>query len=116
VLIDFVNSRIGEGLSISDAVIEAGQRRFRPVLLTSVTTVAGLTPILLETSLQAQFLIPMATSLCFGIMTATVLVLLLVPTFYSLADRLFNISHAHQMPQSDVVVSEEDDSSEMIEL
>ena len=116
VLIDFVNSRIGEGLSISDAVIEAGQRRFRPVLLTSVTTVAGLTPILLETSLQAQFLIPMATSLCFGIMTATVLVLLLVPTFYSLADRLFNISHAHQMPQSDVVVSEDDDSSEMIEL
>jgi hydrophobic/amphiphilic exporter-1 (mainly G- bacteria), HAE1 family len=98
VLIDFINTRIGEGLPLRQAVIEAGQRRFRPVLLTSVTTVAGLTPILMETSLQAQFLIPMATSLCFGIMTATVLVLLLVPTFYALLDKLFNISHSHQPP------------------
>jgi multidrug efflux pump subunit AcrB len=96
VLIDFINARIGEGLPPRQAVIEAGQRRFRPVLLTSVTTVAGLTPILMETSLQAQFLIPMATSLCFGIVTATVLVLLLVPTFYSLLDHYFNISNAHQ--------------------
>jgi HAE1 family hydrophobic/amphiphilic exporter-1 len=56
-----------------------------------VTTVAGLTPILLETSLQAQFLIPMAASLSFGIMTSTVLVLILVPSFYCILDILFKI-------------------------
>ncbi len=89
VLIDFINTRTREqGVPSDEAVIDAGRRRFRPVLLTSVTTVAGLTPILLETSLQAQFLIPMATSLCFGIMMSTLLVLVLVPTFYTLLDRM----------------------------
>ena len=82
VLIDFINHRVQDGMPVKDALIDAGQRRFRPVLLTSVTTIAGLLPILLETSFQAQILIPMATSLCFGLMLATVLVLLLVPTFY----------------------------------
>jgi multidrug efflux pump subunit AcrB len=62
--------------------MDAGRRRFRPVLLTSATTVAGLFPILLETSFQAQYLIPMAVSLAFGLTLATVLVLVLVPTFY----------------------------------
>jgi hydrophobic/amphiphilic exporter-1 (mainly G- bacteria), HAE1 family len=78
-------------MPLQDAVIDAGRRRFRPVLLTSVTTVAGLTPILMETSLQAQFLIPMATSLSFGIMMSTVLVLILVPSFYCILDILFKI-------------------------
>ncbi len=82
VLIDFINDRVKSGMKVGDALIDAGRRRFRPVLLTSVTTVAGLTPILLETSMQAQFLIPMATSLCFGIIMSTLLVLVLVPSFY----------------------------------
>lgn len=91
VLIDFINQRMSGGTPLQDAVIDAGRRRFRPVLLTSVTTVAGLTPILMETSLQAQFLIPMATSLSFGIMMSTVLVLILVPSFYCILDMLFKI-------------------------
>jgi multidrug efflux pump subunit AcrB len=82
VLIDFINHRVREGMPLKEALIDAGQRRFRPVMLTSITTIAGLMPILLEASFQAQLLIPMATSLCFGLMLATVLVLLLVPTFY----------------------------------
>ena len=91
VLIDFINQRMADGMPLHDAIIDAGRRRFRPVLLTSVTTVAGLTPILLETSLQAQFLIPMAASLSFGIMTSTILVLILVPSFYCILDILFKI-------------------------
>lgn len=91
VLIDFINHRMANGMPLHDAIIDAGRRRFRPVLLTSVTTVAGLTPILFETSLQAQFLIPMAASLSFGIMTSTVLVLILVPSFYCILDIIFKI-------------------------
>ena len=75
------------GCRFGTRCIEAGQRRFRPVLLTSLTTVAGLAPILTERSQQAQFLIPMANSLCFGLLLATTLVLILVPTFYSIYSR-----------------------------
>ena len=82
VLIDFINRRVRAGLSIDEALMEAGHRRFRPVILTSATTIAGLLPILLETSFQAQILIPMATSLSFGLLLATLLVLILVPTFF----------------------------------
>ena len=82
VLVDFINAHVRSGeMTLDQAVVEAGRRRFRPVLLTSLTTVAGLLPILTETSFQAQILIPMATSLCFGLLLATFLVLLLVPTF-----------------------------------
>jgi len=63
-------------------VVESGKARFRPVLLTSVTTIAGLLPILLERSFQAQFLIPMAISICFGLLAATMLTLLYVPALY----------------------------------
>ena len=82
VLIDFINARIRSGDAPMVAVVEAGRRRFRPVLLTSATTVAGLVPILMETSFQAQVLIPMAASLAFGLLLATVLVLVLIPTMY----------------------------------
>jgi multidrug efflux pump subunit AcrB len=84
VLIDFINSRVREGTPIRQALLESGERRFRPILLTSLTTIAGLVPLMLERSFQAQLLIPMAASLAFGLMLSTVLVLLLVPTFYSL--------------------------------
>lgn len=84
VLVDFINSRYRGGMPLKEALIEAGRRRFRPVLLTSMTTIAGLFPILMEKSFQAQVLIPMATSLCFGLLVATSLILILVPVFYDI--------------------------------
>jgi HAE1 family hydrophobic/amphiphilic exporter-1 len=92
VLVDFINARVRAGVPLERAVLEAGQRRFRPVLLTSLTTVVGLLPILMEKSFQAQVLIPMATSLCFGLMLSTLLVLVLVPTFYLVYGRLFGVT------------------------
>jgi multidrug efflux pump subunit AcrB len=84
VLIDFINSRVREGVDARQALLESGERRFRPILLTSMTTIAGLIPLMTERSFQAQLLIPMATSLAFGLLLATLLVLFLVPVFYSL--------------------------------
>ena len=99
VLIDFINHRIQDGLPLFKALIEAGRRRFRPVLLTSVTTVAGLLPLLMEKSFQAQVLIPMAVSMAFGLMLATVLVLYLIPVFYSLYGRYVGLRwDDHQEP------------------
>ncbi len=86
VLVDFINHRCADGLPVRQAIVDAGCRRLRPVMLTTVTTVGGLTPILLEKSFQAQFLIPMATSIAFGEIFATVIVLYLVPVLYSLYD------------------------------
>ncbi len=90
VLIDFINSRVREGASFQDAIAESGVRRFRPILLTSLTTIAGLVPLLFERSFQAQLLIPMATSLAFGLMVTTILVLLMIPVFYSVYARLID--------------------------
>ena len=84
VLIDFINHRLNDGLNVIDALIDTGKRRFRPVMLTSITTVAGLLPLLFESSFQAQVIIPMAISLAFGLMASTVLVLYLVPVLYLL--------------------------------
>lgn len=92
VLVDFINSAVRSGVPLETAVLQAGGRRFRPVMLTSLTTIAGLAPILTETSFQAQLVIPMAASLCFGLMTSTVLVLVLVPTFYLIYGRIFGIA------------------------
>lgn len=82
VLVDYVNREVARGHAIVKAVWEAGVVRFRPILLTSLTTFAGLTPMLLETDLQARFLIPMAVSLGFGILFATGITLFLVPCVY----------------------------------
>jgi multidrug efflux pump subunit AcrB len=88
VLVDWINRQRREGVSVDDAVRTAGGARFRPILLTSLTTFAGLTPLLLEKSTQAQFLIPMAVSLGFGILYATFLSLLLIPTGYRILEDL----------------------------
>jgi multidrug efflux pump subunit AcrB len=82
ILIDFINRAVRDGMDVDRAVVESGKARFRPVLLTSVTTIAGLLPLLLERSFQAQFLIPMAISISFGLLAATVLTLLYVPALY----------------------------------
>ncbi len=88
VLVDFINSEVDRGVPLNEALVSAGQRRFRPILLTSVTTVAGLSPILFERSFQAQVIIPMATSLIFGLIASTALVLTLVPVFYAIHAQL----------------------------
>jgi multidrug efflux pump subunit AcrB len=79
VLVDYINARLREGLPLEEAIMSAGARRFRPILLTSLTTFVGLTPLLMGRSAQAQFLIPMAVSLGFGILFATIITLYLIP-------------------------------------
>jgi multidrug efflux pump subunit AcrB len=88
VLIDFANRRRREGASFFAAVSEAGARRFRPIMLTSLTTFGGLAPMIFETSMQARFLIPMAISLGYGILFATLIALLLVPALYLIVEDL----------------------------
>lgn len=82
VLIDAANRYRAEGKTVFEAIKAAGKRRFRPILLTSLTTFLGLMPMITETSAQAQFLIPMAVSLGFGVLFATFFILLLVPAYY----------------------------------
>ena len=99
VLIDFANRRQREGMAPRDAVCEAAVKRFRPILLTSLTTFGGLMPIILETSRQARFMIPMAISLGFGVLFATVITLILVPAFYMAVEDIravFSRSDMHQ--------------------
>ena len=79
VLIDFVNERYRSGLPMNEALVEGAKLRFRPILLTSVTTFLGVFPIIIEQSIQAQFLVPMAVSLGFGILVATPILMLAVP-------------------------------------
>jgi multidrug efflux pump subunit AcrB len=87
VLIDAANVyRREQGMSAYDAIVAAGLRRFRPILLTSLTTFFGLIPMITETSVQARFLVPMAISLGFGVLFATFIILLLVPAFYMMLE------------------------------
>jgi multidrug efflux pump subunit AcrB len=87
VLVDYINKRRAEGMELMDAVLKAGAVRFRPVILTSITTFAGVLPLLLDSSRQAAFLKPMATSLGFGILFATVITLIIVPINYVVAHK-----------------------------
>jgi multidrug efflux pump subunit AcrB len=84
VLVDYINRQRRKGVDIMVAVASAGVARFRAVILTSLTTFAGLMPLIFEKSTQAQFLIPMAISLGFGIIFATLITLLVVPVNYLL--------------------------------
>ena len=93
VMVDFINQRRESGLGIQKAIREAGAARFRPILLTSVTTFAGLSPLLFEKSLQAQFLIPMATSLGFGVLFATFITLILVPVLYNIIEDILDLTY-----------------------
>jgi len=81
VMVSTYNDLIKEGYTQMDALYEAGTSRFRPILLTTLTTFAGLAPLLTETSLQAQFLLPMAASVSFGLLAVTVAILVLLPAF-----------------------------------
>jgi multidrug efflux pump subunit AcrB len=101
-LIDRINRSRKNGEGMHEAILSAGQRRFRPILLTSLTTFFGLAPMILETSTQAQFLIPMAISLAFGILFATGITLILIPTTYYVLEDIRNlfslkaIHHRHE--------------------
>jgi multidrug efflux pump subunit AcrB len=86
ILVDFVNKAISDGTDRYTAVIEAGTRRFRAILLTSLTTFFGLIPMLTERTLQAEMMVPMAISLAFGIVFATIITLLLIPCLYMILE------------------------------
>lgn len=88
VLIDTINRLVREGASVLEAVRRGAQQRFRAILLTSMTTFVGLTPLMLETSFQAQFIVPMAVALAFGVAFATLITLTLVPALYVVLDDL----------------------------
>ena len=88
ILIDAVNQNRDAGMTPTDALIKGCTRRFRPIVLTSLTTFLGLAPIIVETSAQASFLVPMAVSLGFGILAATFIMLLIVPSCYLILEDL----------------------------
>lgn len=88
VLLDRINTLRAEGKDVLTSVLDAGRDRFRPIILTSLTTFIGLVPILAETSTQAKFLIPMVISLSFGVLFATGVTLILVPSLYYLGERI----------------------------
>ena len=100
-LVEFVKNRVKTGLTVHEAAAKASHDRFRAVLLTSITTIAGMTPLLFETSTQAQILIPLATSIVFGITTSTLLVIFVIPCLYCVLED-FGLAKAkgHQPTES----------------
>ncbi len=88
VMVDYINKERSQGIDIISAVKHAGSKRFRAILLTSLTTFFGLLPIMFEQSLQAKVIIPMAVSLAFGILFATVITLILIPALYAMLERM----------------------------
>jgi multidrug efflux pump subunit AcrB len=86
ILIDLINRLRADGKPVGEAIRDAGMRRFRPIMLTTATTFLGLSPMIFETSMQAKFLIPMAVSLGYGIVFATAITLILVPSLYRILE------------------------------
>jgi len=102
VLIDFANRERENGGTPKTAILSAAVNRFRPILLTSLTTFGGLTPLIIETSRQARFMIPMAISLGFGVLFATLITLILVPSFYLAVEDLRQLVGSREMISIDV--------------
>ena len=97
VLVDASNKYRERGMTVVESLVTAGKRRFRPIMLTSITTFFGLLPMIFEKSVQARFLIPMAISLGFGILFVTVIVLLIIPAFYIWLERiLFRLGYIEE--------------------
>ena len=99
VMIDFINRARESGISIREAVLFAGKRRFRPIILTSLTTFFGLTPMILETSIQARWMVPMAVSLGFGVLFATGITLVLIPALYLILEDVKGIFMPNRVEQ-----------------
>ncbi len=95
ILVSFFQNQLNQGINVHDALVEASCQRLRAVLLTSLTTIAGLAPLLFESSLQAQFLIPMATAIAFGLLFSTILVLLIIPVLLSYYEDIHKIIYQH---------------------
>lgn len=93
ILVEFFNLNRASGLSLERSLVEAGKRRLRPIVLTTTTTILGLTPLMLEPSFQARFLVPMAISITWGLASATFLTLLLLPAILVIADDLVGLFH-----------------------
>lgn len=91
VMIDFINQQRIAGIHVRDAIVDSGKRRFRPIVMTSLTTFFGLMPMILETSIQARFLVPMAISLGFGVLFATAITLILVPSLYLILEDIHDL-------------------------
>jgi multidrug efflux pump subunit AcrB len=106
IMVEFVNRAKRSGMNVKDAIFKAGVQRFRAIMLTSLTTFFGLLPIMFETSLQAQIIIPMAISLAFGIMFATVITLFLIPSLYLLLEDFRGLfSRKQRVPISAELIS-----------
>ncbi len=93
ILIQFYNAKRADGRGVAEGLIAAGRQRLRPILLTTITTVLGLTPLMLEQSFQAKFLIPMAISVSFGLMSATFLILIVLPCILVIFDDVHGLTH-----------------------
>ncbi len=103
VMIDFINEERRKGTNAHDAIVVGAKERFRPIMLTSLTTFLGVAPLVFERSLQAQFLIPMAASLAFGVLFATAILMLLVPALAMVQANLeawWAGRHVRQLPTS----------------
>jgi multidrug efflux pump subunit AcrB len=100
-LVVFMRDERAHGIDVMAAAKHAGRARFRPILLTSITTIAGLMPLILETSLQAQVLIPMAASLAFGLTSATFIGLFMVPSLYCILDDYGMLGEVNPQPEPD---------------
>jgi multidrug efflux pump subunit AcrB len=96
VMVDFANRKRREGIPAEKAITMAGTQRFRPIMLTTLTTFGGLAPMIFETSRQARYMIPMAISLGFGIVFATLITLALVPSFYMILEDILNFFKEEQ--------------------
>ena len=99
IMVDFVNRAREEGIRVKQAVVDAGTQRFRAILLTSLTTFVGLAPIVLERSLQAKVVVPMAVSLAFGILFATIITLILIPALYVILEDVKNLFRSKEKKQ-----------------
>jgi multidrug efflux pump subunit AcrB len=104
ILVSFANGRRKEGVPVFESVIQAGRRRLRPVLLTTMTTCLGLAPLMFESSFQARFLIPMAVAIVFGLLSCTFLTLVIIPCTYMVAEDckwlLRRIWHGPTLPET----------------
>ena len=105
VLVHAVNRLRGEGVEVEEALRGAGVTRFRPIVLTAITTFVGLTPLMLEQNMGAAFLVPMGVSLAFGVVFATVISLLIVPSGYLIMEDVRNLFSGSQADEERAGVS-----------
>lgn len=117
ILVDLFNTKRKEGMEIQEALIFAGRHRLRPIFLTTVTTILGLTPLMLETSFQAKFLIPMAVSISCGLMSATFLILIVLPCILVIMDDFKGIAHYlwYGLRRSDVLTEDSLNIDDLLE-